>query len=374
MQNYLDYISIKGFRSIRSIEKLELRPINILIGANGAGKSNFVEVFSFLNAIRRGRLRNYTAERGGADTILHFGSKITPEIDIELLFSNKVNGYKISLMRTDYDKLYINDEFCSFWNEETYSADAPYTMSLKERAVGDEAGISQPPSEENTVRSVKSLLDSLLVYHFHDTSKNSPMKRTSNIYDNKFLRPDGSNLPAYLRFLKKKYPSNYTIIVDEVRGVAPFINEFQLEPNSENEKTIRLEWIHKLSEQYFDISSLSDGTIRFICLATLLLQPARERPSIILLDEPELGLHPYAISILASMVKSAATETQIIISTQSSLLIDDFEAEDILVTELENGATTLARLQSSELEEWLEDYSLGELWEKNHFGGRPKHG
>jgi len=117
--------------------------------------------------------------------------------------------------------------------------------------------------------------------------------------------------------------------------------------------------MHKLSDQYFDVSSLSDGTLRFICLATLLLQPTQKRPSPIILDEPELGLHPYAIAMWASMVKAAATETQIIISTQSPLLLDHFEPEDILVTELEDGATTLTRLQSSELEAWLEDYSLG---------------
>ncbi|NER33975.1 MAG: AAA family ATPase [Oscillatoria sp. SIO1A7] len=370
MPNNLDYISIEGFRSIRALQKLELRPINILIGANGSGKSNFVEVFSFLNAIRRGRLRNYTAERGGADTILHFGSKITPEIDLELFFYNNINSYKISLMRTENDKLYVNDESCSYWNETKYLTDS---ISLKERAVGDEAGISQP-AKEPTTSWVQKRLDSWRVYHFHDTSKQSPIKRTSDINDNQFLRPDGSNIAAYLLFLKNKYLSNYSIILEEVRGVAPFLDDFQLAPSRLNENKIRLEWVHKFSDQYFDVSSLSDGTIRFICLATLLLQPVRERPSIILLDEPELGLHPYAISILASMVKSAATETQIIISTQSPLLLDYFEPEDILVTELKNGATTLTRLQSRDLEEWLEDYSLGELWEKNQFGGRPKNG
>jgi len=370
MQNYLDYISIKGFRSIRAIEKLKLRPINILIGANGSGKSNFVEIFSFLNAIRRGRLRNYTAERGGADTILHFGSKITPFIYFKISFNDEINGYEILLRTTDKDEFYLDDdELCWFWNKKH-----PKPLTYLLQSEGGEAGISQPQPAQEVPHWVQRRLDSWRVYHFHDTSQQSPIKRTSDINDNQFLRPDGSNLPAYLLLLKEKQPSEYGLIRDITRRVTPFFDDFQLAPSRRNEDKIRLEWTHKFSDQYFDVSSLSDGTIRFICLATLLLQPVGERPSIILLDEPELGLHPYAIAMLASMVKSAATETQIIISTQSPLLLDYFEPEDILVTELENGATTLTRLQSSELEEWLEDYSLGQLWEKNQFGGRPKHG
>ena len=367
MPNSLDYISIEGFRSIREVEKLELGPINILIGANGSGKSNFVEVFSFLNAIGRGRLQAYTAERSGADTMFHFGSKVTPEISLKISFKDEINGYEILLRSTDQDKFYVDNEFCWFWDKK-YSEPFKYQINKG----SDEAVISQPA--KGIERWVQIRLDSWRVYHFHDTSKQSPIKQISDINDNQFLRPDGSNLPAYLLFLKEKQPSEYRLIRDITRRVAPFLDDFQLAPSRRNENKIRLEWIHKFSDKYFDVSSLSDGTIRFICLATLLLQPVGERPSIILLDEPELGLHPYAISMLASMVKSASTETQIIISTQSPLLLDRFEPEDILVTELEDGVTTLTRLQSSDLEEWLEDYSLGQLWEKNHFGDRPKHG
>ncbi len=365
MQHYLDYISIKGFRSIWEIQKLKLRPINILIGANGSGKSNFVEVFSFLNAIRCGKLRNYTAQRGGADTILHFGSKVTPEIEIEISFNSQVNGYQILLGSTDIDELYIKDERCWFWRKQ-YPGQYYYWIL---NAVNGEAGISQPGPRITSW--VQSRLDRLRIYHFHDTSKQSPMKRLADVNDNYFLRSDGSNLPAYLLLLREQNPSSYRLIRNTVRRVAPFLYDFQLAPLRRNQNKIRLEWMHKLSDQYFDVSSLSDGTLRFICLATLLLQPTQKRPSPIILDEPELGLHPYAITMLASMVKAAATKTQIIISTQSPLLLDHFEPEDILVTELEDGATTLTRLQSSELEAWLEDYSLGQLWEKNQFGGRP---
>jgi predicted ATPase len=369
MKNALDYISIKGFRSIREIETLELRPINVLIGANGSGKSNFVGVFSFLNSIRQGRLRDYTAQRGGADRILHFGARTTPKMELELSFNDEKHGYNLTLSSTDMDEFYGQDE--KIWFMEPPMEDPVY-MELG-RSVG-EAQISEDCSDFRSY--VQSCLDSWRIYHFHDTSDQSPIKKTVDVDDNRFLQSDGSNLPAYLLFLKEKHPESYQFIRKIIQRVTPFFDDFRLEPLRRNESKIRLEWIHNRSapDQYFDVSSFSDGTLRFICLATLLLQPAEQRPSTILLDEPELGLHPYAIVMLANMIKSATTETQVIMSTQSSLLLDHFEPEDILVAELTDGATSLRRLQSSELESWLEDYSLGQLWEKNQFGGRPNHG
>ena len=318
MQNALDYISIKGFRSIRE-EKLELHPINILVGANGSGKSNVVSVFSFLNELRRGNLRSYTEQRGGANRILHFGSKVTSTLEIKISFSNSVNGYNISLTSTDIDTFSVRQEKCWYWKSESYREPMYFPLT----SIEGEAGISKELSR--TPGWVQKRLDSWRIYHFHDTSDSSPMKRIADIDDNQFLRPDGSNLPSYLLFLKEKHPSDYRLIRNMVRRVTPFLDDFQLAPSRRNEDKIRLEWSHKSSsDQYFDVSSLSDGTLRFICLATLLLQPHTEYPSTILLDEPELGLHPYAISMLANMVKSASTETQVIISTQSPILLESF--------------------------------------------------
>jgi predicted ATPase len=368
MKNALDFISIKGFRSIREIETLELRPINVLIGANGSGKSNFVSVFLFLNSIRQGRLCDYTAQRGGADRILHFGARTTPKMELELSFNDENHGYNLTLSSTDMDEFYVQDE--KIWFMEPPMED-PVHMKLG-RSVG-EAQISEHCSDFRS--EVQLFLDSWRIYHFHDTSDQSPIKKTADVDDNRFLQSDGSNLPAYLLFLKETYPESYQFIRKIIQRVTPFFDDFRLDPLRRNESKIRLEWIHKSApDQYFDVSSFSDGTLRFICLATLLLQPVDQRPSTILLDEPELGLHPYAITILASMIQSASVDTQVIISTQSSLLLDCFEPEDVLVAELQSGATTLRRLQSSELAVWLEDYSLGQLWEKKQFGGRPKHG
>jgi predicted ATPase len=197
------------------------------------------------------------------------------------------------------------------------------------------------------------------------------MKKTADLNDNRYLKPDGTNLAAFLYYLREKHDSSYNLIRKTVQRVAPFFDDFQLEPSKLNSDKIRLEWRNKSTDAYFDASSLSDGTLRFIALATLFLQPEDYRPSVILVDEPELGLHPYAITMLASLVRQASQKTQVILSTQSPQLLDYFQPEDVLVADLVEGGTQFTRLDSVKLDKWLEDYSLGQLWEKNELGGRP---
>ncbi|MBW1800842.1 MAG: AAA family ATPase, partial [Deltaproteobacteria bacterium] len=199
----------------------------------------------------------------------------------------------------------------------------------------------------------------------------SPLRKAAKLNDNEFLRPDGSNLSAFLYLILKKHPVEYSLIHRTIQRVAPFFDDFQLKPDPLNEEVIRLAWKDKNSDQYFDASSLSDGTLRFIALATLFLQPEEFRPSVILVDEPELGLHPHAITLLASLVKQISQQTQVILSTQSSLLLDHFKPEEVLVADRVEGQTQFTRLDSARLSTWLEEYSLGQLWEKNELGGRP---
>lgn len=368
----LDYLTVKGFRSIKSIEKLELRPINVLVGANGSGKSNFVGVLAFLGVLRQGQLVAYTDAAGGAERILHFGSKVTQEIELEISFRGGKNGYHVALSPTTEDRFRVHNERGWFWDKSRY--ERRYDDSLA--GSGKEAGISEPQGmgRRSVADWVQSRLDSWRIYHFHDTSDTSLIRKTADVDDNRLLRSDASNLAAYLYLLRQRYQPEYQLIRKTVQRVAPFFDDFRVEPLRRNPDKIKLEWIHKSSDAYFDASSLSDGTLRFICLSTLFLQPLAFRPSAIIVDEPELGLHPYAITMLANLVRAAATETQVILSSQSALLLDHFQPEDVLVADLEQGATTLKRLQPQDLAVWLEEYSLGQLWEKNQFGGRPTRG
>ena len=364
----LDYMTVRGFKSIESIEKLEIGPLTVLIGPNGSGKSNFLGVFSFLNAIREGRLREYVIKAGGADKVLHFGSRLTRQMYIHISFQEEVNQYEIELEPDNRDELFPRSEFGFYWNKATYPQ-RPYSEAIESE--GREAGISRE-AERGVRRNVQRHLDSWRLYHFHDTSANSPMKKTAAVNDNRYLRTDGSNLAAFLYLLQERHQDSYDIVTGTVRQVAPFFEDFELNPQGLNPDKIRLEWRHAGTDAYFDAASLSDGTLRFMALATLFLQPARHRPSVILVDEPELGMHPYAITLLAALMKQASTESQVVVSTQSSLLLDHFEPEEVLVAERVDGKTQLNRLEASELEPWLESYSLGQLWEKNELGGRPR--
>jgi predicted ATPase len=364
----LDYITARGFKSIAAIEKLPLKSVNVLIGSNGSGKSNFIGVFAFLHAVREGRLRDYVIQAGGAERVLHFGSKTTQQIDVFLSFGGEVNQYELVLSPTQDDGLYPSSETTFFWDKSRYSR--PWNESLTSREQGREAGISDPQLKK-TPSWVRARLGGWRLYHMHDTSLSSPMRKTAKVDDNQFLRPDGSNLAAFLYYLQEKHQTSYSLIRRTIQRVAPFFEDFRLEPSRLKPDDIKLEWRHKTSDQYFDSGSFSDGTLRFIALATLFLQPKEYLPSVILVDEPELGLHPFAIEMLASLIRQVSESTQVIVSTQSSLLLDHFDPGDVMVANRESGATKIERLEPSQLQDWLEDYSLGQLWEKNEFAGRP---
>ena len=252
--NELDYITVKGFKSIASIEELKPGAMTVLIGPNGSGKSNFIGVFSFLNAVREGRLQEYVIKTGGAEKILHFGSGVTKQLYIHISFQEGRNQYDITLGPTDLDELVPQSETLHFWNKESY----PRPFSEPVASVGKEARISG--NSKGIANHVRRHLDSWRLYHFHDTSVNSAMKKTADVNDNRYLRPDGSNLAAFLYLLREKHETSYQLIARTVRQVAPFFQDFQLEPQRLNPDKIRLEWKHAGTDAYFDASSLSDGT------------------------------------------------------------------------------------------------------------------
>ncbi len=362
----LDRIQVSGFKSIGSMD-LTLNSLNVLIGANGAGKSNFIGVFDLLNQIVEQRLQLFVGKAGGADALLHFGRKTTEEIVAHVYFGR--NEYEVGLTSAAQDTLIFSRE-TAYYHGSGYSR--PYNYSLgsghKETLLYEESRRS--PQRTTMADHILINLRSWKVYHFHDTSDNAPVKQTGDIGDNALLREDAANLAAFLYLLQEKYPDHYARIVKTVRLAAPFFDDFVLRPSPLNPGKILLEWREVSSDAYFNVHALSDGTLRFICLATLLLQP--KLPSTIIIDEPELGLHPYAIVLLASLIRSAVTQTQVIVSTQSVSLVNQFAPEDIIVVDREAGQSIFQRLDPASIENWLEEYGLGELWEKNILGGRPR--
>jgi predicted ATPase len=360
----LDHICLTGYKSIRELD-FSLDSLNVLIGANGAGKSNFISLFTLLRNIVEENLAVYVAQQGGADALLHFGQRTTDEIDIKLTFGP--NGYDCKLVPAAGDTLFFAHEQVSFQGK---GHSKPYEEFLgeghKETNLFDETGKSRTRIARYVIWSMKSWR----VYHFHDTGPSAKVKQTGDLNDNAVLRHDAANLAAFLYLLQETEPKAYRRIISAIRRVAPFFDDFVLRPDPFNPGKIRLEWQEKGSDDYFTADYLSDGTLRFICLATLLLQP--DLPATILIDEPELGLHPYAITLLASLLRKASKSTQVIVSTQSVSLVNQFQPEDIVVVDRYGPESIFRRLDQDKLETWLDDYGIGDLWEKNVIGGRPQ--
>lgn len=360
----LHKLHIEGFKSIRD-QELEFGPLNVFIGGNGVGKSNLVGVFHFLHRVAQQQLQTYTGEAGGANSLLYFGRKKTSKLSLKIDFRDgtDANIYEFTLLPTDDDLFIFDREATYYWDTSSYPS--PYSDDVwsghKEAQVAD--------SNKRISRYVRRHLDSYRIYHFHDTSPSASVKQTGDVEDNRFLRADAGNLAAFLFWMLEKEPVHYQNIEDTIRQAAPFFNRFKLEPAKRNKEKIRLEWEEKGSDSYFGAAALSDGTLRFMCLATLLLQP--DLPSLILIDEPELGLHPAAIHVLASLLKSAATRTQLIVATQSVTLINQLDPEHVWIVDREEGQSVFRHLKDADMSTWLEDYGLGELWEKNILGGRP---
>lgn len=350
-------VKIEGFKSIEKAE-LMLGDLNVVIGANGSGKSNLIGVFRLLERVLSHNLQVYVASE--PDRFLHHGRRVTPALSLDFAFDQNAYGFKLKAVQDTLIFETESVEYSGYWN---YGE--PLAVGHKESKLEAAA-----ESYKNKIpQYVFPIVRNLVVYHFHDTSDSSPAKQTSNLDDNRFFRPDAANLPAYLYWLQEKHPTQFRHIEEHVRLVAPFFERFVLAPSRLNENKIKLEWRQRSSDAYFDAYSLSDGTLRFICLATLLLQPTP--PALILLDEPELGLHPFAIRILAEMLEAAAKRVQVLLATQSVTLLNNFAPHDVLVASNDGLKTTFERVDEAKLEAWLAEFSLGELWEKNVLGGRP---
>lgn len=360
----LEQLTVKNFKSIKD-QTLRLGRLNVLIGGNGSGKSNLIGVFHFLKRIVAGDLQNYTGEAGGADSVLYFGRKQSLSLSLELEFveGNDANGYGCELRPTAEDRFMFSSE--TIWYHDRSKYPQPFEVPLGSGHA--EACVKQ--STQRIAGYVRDDLESYRIYHFHDTSNSARVKQTGNVDDNRRLHPDAGNLAAFLYRLQRTDPGYFKNIEDTIRQIAPFFEGFRLEPSALNPDKIRLEWKEKGSDIYFNASALSDGTLRFMCLATLLLQPIL--PAVVLLDEPELGLHPAAISLLADLLESASQRTQVLVATQSVTLVNQFTPEFVWVVERVDRQSVFRHLESADMSAWLDNYSLGELWEKNILGGRP---
>lgn len=370
-KSILRKIKIAGYKSFGSGNDaldLQLSDVNIIIGANGTGKSNVISFFKMLNNMMTGAFQVYIGKNGTAENLLHFGSRYTPAMQSSMEFKNDTDTdiYEICLSKAVQDSLIFSSESI-IWNNSKYELASGQKESY---LISDDANHAWE-------KIVKHILSNCRAFQFHDTSDTSHIRNASRIDNNRFLMSDGGNIAAYLYMLKNKsdeYKKYYNRIVERIRFAVPQFSDFVLEPQMLNEDYVKLQWKSVDGNEYcFGADQFSDGSIRFIALATLFLQPPEMLPNVIVIDEPELGLHPQAVDMLASMIKTASLHTQVIVATQSARLIDSFDPSQIIVAEYnrERKCSVFRRLDENKLADWLRDYSLSELWEKNVIGGQP---
>lgn len=362
----IERLELHNYKSIKSA-RVDLKGLNVLIGQNGAGKSNFISFFELTRHLLDQRLGSYMLEHGGIDSMLYHGRKVSDSISALMDFSNR-NAFAFKLKPTAGSKAYIEytKDYFNNHNDAGKQYQDKWHLHGWDSNVEESAILTTPQWRAEYIRN---FLSSFTVYHFHDSSLSSPMRRPSRTGDNEFLRHDGSNIAAYLYMLKNTDEKSFNLIEGTVRSIAPYFKGFKLVPNKNMEGFIFLEWEEKDSDMYMDATNFSDGTLRFIALCTLLLQP--NPPQTIIIDEPELGLHPAAISKLGALIRRASLKTQLIIATQSVSVVDCFTPEEIIVVNRKEGQSVFERLDEADYSNWLTDYSLGEIWEKNIIGGQP---
>ena len=369
----LDHIELKGFKSIPPAGQLiDFGYTTVLLGANGSGKSNLVSFFRFLNYLTTHGLQVFIEKQGQSDAMLHYGSKHTDKLEFSV---NMVAGADGNRKKTTYqarmvhgmpDRLFFTSEKISYYGA---GKETPYEYFIE--SANGESGLDA--DSRQTSRVVHGALSGIRAYQFHDTSDTARIKKSTYIEDCKYLRSDAGNLAAFLYALSVNEKKYYERIVRHICKIMPQFKDFDLSPGISNPNNIMLNWYDIHGETLFGPHQISDGSLRFMALATLLLQPPAMIPGVLVIDEPELGLHPAAIAELAGMIKTASKYSQIIVATQSTRLVDEFGVEDIIVVERDENShgSVFRRLDSKQLAEWLERYSVSELWEKNVLGGQP---
>ena len=371
----ISHIKLSGYKSIKSAD-VDFNNLNVFIGANGSGKSNFMSFFQmlefYLSSIEG--LSEFVGRNGGANLLMHYGTSTTKSIEAELTFTTSSGEtiYYVELGFAVGDKLYFKDEKVSFLSNERQQKPEPISLGAGNafsrllQISDDDADFKR---DITTIRTIRNIMRKWSFFQFHNTGKEAYIRGASHLNDGGYLRSDAGNLAAILYKLQDQHPSAYYSIMSYMKQIAPFIEMLEIKEDYGSDY-VRIKWSENANTNYMlDVSQMSDGTLRALALVTLLNHP--DKPPLICIDEPELGLHPEAIRIIGDLIKIASEDTQIVLSTQSTKLIDCFDPEDIVVVSRDKTGTFFERLDYEKYKHWFDEYSISETWDTNIFGGCP---
>ena len=373
---WMDRLTVRGFKSIRALDDFELRGLNVLIGANGAGKSNLLSLFRMLEQLSRKRLQLFVRDSGGPERLLFGGRRRTSTVSVDLVFDGGRRRYGFSLEAVGGDGMAFAEESLRpgvVESDRHVDRGVPATADgSTEWDGGHEEARLTDGGGGDFASGVLREMQRWRVFHFQDVGRVARVRQPAAVRDNLCFQDDAGNLAPFLRRLRERHPAHYWRVVDAVRIAAPFFGDFVYRDDLNPDDRMELEWFQGSDrDTVLGPHQISDGTLRFLCLATLLLQPVELQPALILLDEPELGQHPAALTVLAEMLRTASDDRQVVVATQSADLVSALTPEDVVVVNREDDASVFRRLDGDDLRGWLKDYSLGDLWKMNVLGGRP---
>ena len=371
--NYIDRIRITGFRSLADVEA-KLPRLAVLIGANGSGKSNFIRFFELMHCMASRRLGEFVVRQGGADDQLFGGSKRTSRINatVTAATGNTRVEYEFSLRRAHPDNLVVTKELFRKAGPLSgipleFSADA-FSRPRFEAKLGEFRYAARVSNRDSMGAAFATILQRMHVFQFHDTSDSSRLKQRWDAEDNNMLRGDAANIAAILLRLERDHWHRFDRVSRHIRRILPVFDRFQIE---ESYGKVMLRWKTRGTDKTFGPHLTSDGSLRFFALVTLLNLPSEMLPAVLLIDEPELGLHPVAMELIAHMIMRVANDCQVILATQSPYLVNCFGLDQTVVLDILSDRTEIHALTKNDYERRLQEYSPADLWHKNLLGGRP---
>jgi predicted ATPase len=387
---HFEKLHIDGFRRLYEID-LKLKPLNVVIGANGSGKTSLLDVFLLLAASASGKLKetmsdlggiganitNLMAARGENERFVSFdlemGVSGYKPIEYGLAIVPVGVGYRISGERLNqwrdnksepFTHIHANDGFVRYFEPKTKKGFVRPNWDYDQA----ESALSQVPKMFQEPEEFRNRLASSTHYHVLDVSSRAPIRLPQQMRDAQLPGHDGEDLVSCLYTLRETDPDRFETIEATLRAGFPDFERLNFPPVAAG--TLAMTWKDKTSKNPFFMHQLSEGTLRFLWLATLLQSPGLT--AVTMIDEPEVSLHPELLSLLADLLREASARTQLIVATHADRLIRFLKPSEVVTISMnDEGAAEATRADELDLEKWLQEYTFDEVWRMGRMGARP---